>query len=539
MARSRLSIHAIPVHDPDAVIRFAQAIQPPVILIVDPDPNFISRIYQASPGTLFSLRNHPLSEQKSDLYADPAGTGDRHAREMVEWCDKIYAEAARRGLPMPPLNQVILPGVNEPLVGTDEEVGAVVTYNVHYLNGLTERGRRGSCLEWSVGWPKNAGHDTAPQWGAWWPVHEAAKRGNHIPVVHEYWPNEGPGYWAGWLCYRLVRWVPDEWTDLPFIITECGLDDAAAPGRPHRFWKDFFLQNPQIYVDQYAEYERNCRTLTNQNGKRVTILGYCIFTCDYGGNEWEGADIKPITNLFTAYVNSAVLPDDFTIHLPEIEAPDDGPTIPTPQPGTTNNIANWSIEALSRVFGYDPDMAKAIIRVESGDRPLENGRPIIRNELHILYDKMTDKAKWHDHFRIQGPKQWEGQQWRPSVGMAWQNFHGDQDAEWRVFEFAKKLDSRAAYLSIGMGIGQMMGFNYHVPGYNTPEEMLAAFADPNVGIANQIAAMFAYFYKNNMVEDIRAGNLENIAAKYNGPGQVAYYVQRFKEELDAIAHNKN
>lgn len=545
MARSRLSIHAIPVHDPDAVIRFAHDLQPPLILIVDPDVNFVSRCYQQSPNSLFSLRNHPLSEQKQDVYRDPAGTGERHAREMVEWCDKMYAQAADRNLPMPPLEQVILPGMNEPLVNSDDEIKAVVTYNVHYLDGLRARSRRGSGLEFSVGWPRNSAPGAPAEWEAWRPVYEAIKRGRHYASLHEYWPNEGPSMWAGWLCYRLVTWIPDYWADVPFIITECGLDDAAIPGRPHKFWKDFFLRNPQIYVNQYAEYERNMRSIRNQHGVQITILGYCVFTDDYGGSEWEGADIKSITNLFLSFVSTADMPDipDLShLYLPTL-GNGGVPTVPRPpvvepSPGVIPSLPpvdlfDWALKSMCRIFSYDLKLVRALINVESDGRPFVGGKPIIRFESHIMLNKMANKQLWHEHFRADLARPWTKQEWRRSPADPWKQIHtGDQANEWQVFEFAKTLDSRAAHLSLAMGAGQMMGFNYGVPNYASPEEMLAAFSDPNWGAVNQLTGIFAYLYKVDGLSDaVAVGDLPTIALKYNGPGQVDYYVKRFQEEL--------
>lgn len=544
MARSRLSIHAIPVHDPDAVIRFANDIKPPVILIVNPEANFVSRCFGVSPNSIFSLRNHPLSEQKQDVYNDPVGTGKRHAREMVEWCDKMYAEAASRNLPMPPISQVVLPGMNEPLVNTDDEIADVVTYNVNYLDGLTERKHRGSCLEFSVGWPRNSGPETAPEWDAWRPVFEAAMRGGHVASIHEYWPNEGPAHWAGWLCYRLVKWIPSYWSNVPFIMTECGLDDAALPGRRHQFWKDFFLKEPQRYIAQYNEYEHNCRTMRNQQGIRINILGYCVFTEDYGGSEWEGADIKPINSLFAQFVATADMPEsgaNHTLLLPAIgnhpiPSPEPDPA-PKPQPSVPpvsdfDDLSEWTIFNMSRIFGYDPILAKAILKVESGGRAFQNGRPVIRNEVHILHDRMQNKQLWPNHFAVNPQERWKDQMWRRSVNDSWRNVHQNQEMEYEVLEFAKTLDHNAAFLSLGMGAAQVMGFNHRTIGYTTAEQMFLAFSSAKFGAANQIVGMFAYFAQTaGLAEAIRAKDLPTIARLYNGSGQVDYYVKRFKEEI--------
>lgn len=538
MAKSRLSIHAIPVHDPRAVLDYVRQLRPPLILIVNPDPGFISDCYKASPDSLFSLRNHALSEQKEDMYRDPAGTGDRHAREMVEWCDKLYADAANRNLPMPPLNQVILPGINEPLINEDSQIAANVTYNVHYLDGLTARGRRGSCLEFSVGWPRNAGANQPPQWQAYRPVYDACKRGNHVASIHEYWPKEGPSYWAGWLCYRCVRYIPSYWADVDFIFTEVGLDDAAAPGRAHAFWKDFFYSQPHMYVSQYVEYETNNRTYTNQEGVQINVIGYAIFTSDYGGNEWENADIKQITQLFLHMVATTNFPEPKpkgnTIYLPEV-GNNPKPTPPVKPIHQPDDSIGWVVDSMSRIFGFDPDLAQAILNVESGGRVFADGRPVIRNEVHLLPRYTDDDAKVAEHFRWDSEKPWEDQVWRRNTDDNWEYIHTSQDKEYEVHNFIRdNFGAYAAYNILGMGAGQMMGFNHNVAEYDSAEQMFQAFSDPDWGGENQVLGMFAYFYKNDMIGDIQRQDLSEIARKYNGSGNVPYYVKRFKEELAKI-----
>jgi len=54
-------------------------------------------------------------------------------------------------------------------------------------------------------------------------------------------------------------------------------------------------------------------------------------------------------------------------------------------------------------------------------------------------------------------------------------FHGKQDQEWRVFEFARKLSEPAAMRSISMGGPQIMGFNHSRIGYDSAGEMFHAF----------------------------------------------------------------
>ena len=54
-------------------------------------------------------------------------------------------------------------------------------------------------------------------------------------------------------------------------------------------------------------------------------------------------------------------------------------------------------------------------------------------------------------------------------------FHGNQNLEWQVFEFARNLNEPAAMRSISMGGPQIMGFNHSRIGYDSAREMFDTF----------------------------------------------------------------
>lgn len=103
-------------------------------------------------------------------------------------------------------------------------------------------------------------------------------------------------------------------------------------------------------------------------------------------------------------------------------------------------------------------------------------------------------------------------------------FHGKQDQEWRVFEFARKLNEPAAMRSISMGGPQIMGFNHSRIGYDSAGEMFHAFESD---IRYHVLGLFDYIKGSGttspMIEALQRNNFESFASYYNGPGQAAHY----------------
>lgn len=96
------------------------------------------------------------------------------------------------------------------------------------------------------------------------------------------------------------------------------------------------------------------------------------------------------------------------------------------------------------------------------------------------------------------------------------------------------LDSTAAYQSISMGAGQIMGTWHRRVGYSTPEEMFAALMrDPEAALK-----AVAEFIKSNprLYHAVNMAELETIAYIYNGPKHAKNkYVQKLKRNMDAYA----
>lgn len=249
----KLGVHWIKQHGRPEDLEFIRRLQPPSIKLVAgdvPDVQWISDTHQAAPQALLVLRSHAMSEQKSDMAADPVGTGKRHAAEWAGHVERLRNEAKRRNLPFPPMEQLCVLGINEPEVWT--HLQATVDYTVAFLDSCKKLGMTAGALNLSVGWPANNGKDTPPDWTPYEPVHAAIIRGRHYLFLHEYHDIAGPSEMWGWWCGRYLQ-CP--WPDVRIIIGEYGIDRYVKDGGIHidrRGWQGWISK--EQYAAQIAEY---------------------------------------------------------------------------------------------------------------------------------------------------------------------------------------------------------------------------------------------------------------------------------------------
>lgn len=199
---------------------------------------------------------------------------------------------------------------------------------------------------------------------------------------------------------------------------------------------------------------------------------------------------------------------------------------------TWNRYGGLLLQEAARV-GIDPAVAVAVLAAESRGEPFDrNGRLIIRFENHQFYEYWgkANAERFRQHFTFDSGETWKGHQWRPDVNSAWQPMHraNDQDTEWRVFEFARALDEKAALYSISMGAPQIMGFNHSAIGYTTVQAMFADFVRD---VRPQLTSLFRFMEVNGLVDAMRNGDFFTFAKIYNGTGQAKSYQQIIQQYL--------
>lgn len=473
--------------------------QPAVFKIMDGGPNDYAWANANLPGTVIIARDWALSEQHSDMLADPTGTGQRHAREWDGHAKRLGLDRAR----------TLILGINEPRVWEAGVPEALRLYTIALCDEAARLGLRVGAMQLSVGWPNNTGPDTPPDWSPWHGVEEAIHRGHHALVLHEYWADSGPaenwGWWAG-------RSLKCPW-QVPIVIGECGVDMYVKDGSvPHnrRGWQG--RMHSTRYAQELADY-------TGRMSADPRFQGCCVFASDFASHEWYSFDVEPAYQAIL--VTPVPTPAPVETHLPHIPN-----AKPTPSP---------EVEAPPQNAIIDPRVAQAILQVESGGRTHgEDGKPIIRFEAHIFKTYLGNNGLWARHFRTDATRPWVDQMWRRSEGDPWRVLHtGKQADEWDAFRFAANLaPGDAAYKAISVGAAQIMGFNHARIGYPTAQAMFEAFAN---------APMQTLGFINFCLSDpallaaIRRKDWRMIAKLYNGSGAVDTYAPLLERAYDDMA----
>jgi hypothetical protein len=89
-----------------------------------------------------------------------------------------------------------------------------------------------------------------------------------------------------------------------------------------------------------------------------------------------------------------------------------------------------------------------------------------------------------------------------------------QEKEWEAFEKSKKINEESAYQATSWGLGQIMGFNHKVCGFETAKKMAENF---ELSEANQLRGMMMFIKSNSkMFNALKNKDFETFARFYNG-----------------------
>lgn len=150
------------------------------------------------------------------------------------------------------------------------------------------------------------------------------------------------------------------------------------------------------------------------------------------------------------------------------------------------------------ILGVSEPEVWAVVTVETrGFGFLQDRRPQILFERHIFH-KLTDGRYDAGNADISSPK----------TG----GYIGGS-GEYPRLEKAMQLDQTAALQSASWGIGQVMGSNYEVAGFNSVDDMVAEMVkDENA----QLLAMANFIKGNGLDSALQHQNWETFARGYNG-----------------------
>lgn len=157
------------------------------------------------------------------------------------------------------------------------------------------------------------------------------------------------------------------------------------------------------------------------------------------------------------------------------------------------------------VIGCGVAALKAVTAVESSGHGFDGrGRPVILFEPHVFYRNLRGDNLQHAIMSGIAYPRW-GQ--RP--------YPRGSDAQYARLEQARNIDNEAAFMSISMGIGQILGENYRLAGHASAAEM---FVSACASEGAQLMQMANFIKSKGLGSYLRNKDWPSFARGYNGAG---------------------
>lgn len=286
------------------------------VKIVNPDGHLCRQVWNVAPQAKICLRLHAMSEEKTEMMADPVGTAQRHT-EL--WADFVAAQGLSDRL-----DDLAFEGINEPN-WEPPNLPPVVAYNAAFVERMAARYMMPTALQMNTGWPTNHGiHDAPPDWAPFEPVRQALLAYGGYLSVHEYCDRRGPASddWL-WNMGRIFQ-IPDSWVSIPVLVTECGYDQAvnAPHGTPNHGWQGHLSADE--YMAFLTEYDRRMRYAVVDYPTKPRVEALFIFTHDFD-QPWGTFDTVPLLDRLCGHA-------EWVRQQPPIQPQPPNPQPPNPQP---------------------------------------------------------------------------------------------------------------------------------------------------------------------------------------------------------------
>jgi hypothetical protein len=507
----------VPTHDRAQDWDFLAKWQPNVIRLMlhgsHSDPASVSvpviqRVHQTCPDATILLRVWDVDDRNFEAHAAMVANPQAEAGKQLDWWARLFDRV--QGVPRTQL----MAGLNNE-TGPEKD-GALYPYTERSLTLGTQRAVRLGVFVFSTGRPSLAGEGQAFDVEYFERLDGDILANSGAVLLHEYMQPEG--MYAVWtddqgrerrdypyLIGRHTNWNIKS----PIIIAEWGIEGILYNRHPHpefgnSGWRNFRdLWPPDRYADEYVE----CVRQADDN-----VIATCPYLLDYADRKWASHDLLDAYAQFIARkdlcVRDIASTKPIDTRLPVIISPGPAPATPPPPSIVTGII--------------EPRVAQAILKVESGGRTHgENGKPLIRFEAHIFKTKLGNDALWAQYFKTDSNRPWLLQEWRSHPDKPWTKLHtGSQGDEYAALSLAQSLAQEAAYQSISMGAGQLMGFNHARLGYSSAQAMFKAFQDAQV----QTIGFINFFLSDSLLmEAMHRKDWREIAKRYNGAGAVDTY----------------
>ena len=180
----------------------------------------------------------------------------------------------------------------------------------------------------------------------------------------------------------------------------------------------------------------------------------------------------------------------------EIPKPPPGKYLqPRPMSGTP--LAGEDLEGVAGILGINKNHILAVIEVEGRAGFFSDRRPSILFERH-KFSKYSEGRFDSSHPSISSPR---------SGGY-------NEGTQYQRFGLAHELDPTAALKSCSWGVGQVMGFNFHIGGFASVEHMVS---DMMEGEGQQLHLMAQFIQHTGLADELRSQEWASFARIYNGP----------------------
>ena len=180
--------------------------------------------------------------------------------------------------------------------------------------------------------------------------------------------------------------------------------------------------------------------------------------------------------------------------------------------GTAKRLDDVDLPKLGKILGVGEDELHAFIDVETrGSGFDEQGRPRILFERHKFYKYL--------------PKSKRAEAVKAGLASTTAGGYGKESDQYPKLERAMKIDQKAALYACSWGLGQIMGFNHALAGYDTVEAMIESFKEDE---ENHLASAVAFIKNTGLDDELRAHRWAAFAKGYNG---VDYKRNRYDEKL--------
>ncbi|MCB0192021.1 MAG: DUF3380 domain-containing protein [Anaerolineae bacterium] len=201
------------------------------------------------------------------------------------------------------------------------------------------------------------------------------------------------------------------------------------------------------------------------------------------------------------------------------------------------NRYGWLLLMVSGVLQIEPGAAVAVAAQHFRQRGFgRQGGMRLRFEPQLFFERWgrdNEETFWQ-HFSFDTDRPWQQHRWRPADNADWQDIHTNQAGEWAAFDLACALNKTAALLASALGAPELLGVLHATIGYETVDQMFAAFASHE---RYQLLGLFDFIAgpgsASRQLAALQAGNLDVFAAFHFGVNQAARYSTTLQQVYNA------